>query len=187
MPADKLSGSSARPSVGEIVRSVSRAEQAAGGGSLVVIVSTLLTWKGVSAAGYSGPSVDGLHSWGLLTLLIAIIAVIYVIARSPFFRNIVTTPRLPVTDAAAYVIAGAGEIVTALLMSGHYTGYQTKFGFYIALVGGAITAIGGYLMIRDRGKTPFAPAGGRRTPAEDDAGLGGPPDEGPLGGPPLAD
>lgn len=131
----------------EVIRAFTPAERVTGAGCLIVIVSVFLPWKG-----FDGVTVDGLHSWGLLTLLIAVLATVFMLARSPFFRNIVTLPKLPVTDAVAYVLAGAAEAVTILLFSGHYGApLGTRFGFYLALLGAALTALGGYLVIRDRG------------------------------------
>lgn len=133
--------------ISEVIRAFTPAERVTGAGCLVLIVSVFLPWKGVD-----GDNVDGLHGWGLLTLLIAVLTTAFVVARSPFFRNIVTLPKLPVTDALAYIVAGAAEAVTIVLFSGqHGAPLTTEFGFYLALIAAVLTALGGYLVIRGRG------------------------------------
>lgn len=163
-----------KPTLGEVVSSFTRAEQVTAAGCAVVIVSVFLTWKAFPA-GIPGGDVNGLHSFGFLTLLIALVTSVYFVARSPFFRNLITTPTLPVTDAVAYVIAGVAEVVTVLLFSSHYgQGRTTQFGFYLALIGAALTAGGGFLALRDRGSQP-PPKPGEEPGDGTDGTLGGPP------------
>lgn len=131
----------------EVIHAFTPAERVTGVGCLVLIVSAFLPWKGLD-----GFNLDGLHGWGLLTLLIALLTTAFLLARSPFFRNIVTLPKLPVTDALAYIVAGVAEAVTVLLFSSqHGAPLTTKLGFYLALIGAVLTALGGYLVIRGRG------------------------------------
>lgn len=145
--------SPSKPSLGDIIRAFSRAEQAIAAGCILVIVSIFVPWKGYG--GGLGGNLTGLHGVGLLTLLIALATSAFFVARSPFFRNLVALPRLPVTDAVAYIIAGVAEIVTVLLFSSqHGAPLQAMAGFYIALAGGALTAFGGYLVIRGRAAAP---------------------------------
>jgi hypothetical protein len=139
----------------EVIRAFTPAERVTGAGCLILIVSVFLPWKG-----FYGLTLNGLHGWGLLTLLIALLTTAFVLARSPFFRNIVSLPKLPVTDAVAYILAGAAEAVTIVLFSSqHGAPLTTKFGFYLALLAAALTALGGYLVIRDRASAPAGPEG----------------------------
>jgi hypothetical protein len=148
-----LSTPPTKPSLSKMVGAFTRAEQFIFGGCILVIVSAFLTWKSYSGVG----GVTGLHSWGLVTVLLALLALAYFLARSPFFRNLVTAPQLPVTDAAAYVLVGAAEIVTIFMFSSHYSGSTTGIGLYLAVIGAALTALGGFLILKGRDTPPKKP------------------------------
>jgi hypothetical protein len=102
---------SSKQSVTDVVRALTRAEQVTGAGCIVVIISVFLSWKG-----YASFTVTGLHSWGLLTLAIALVSTAFFVARSPFFRNTVALPKLPVAGA---VLTGLGGY---LVIRGRATG-----------------------------------------------------------------
>lgn len=182
-----VSTSSSKQSLADVVRAFTRAEQVTGAGCIVVIISVFLTWKGYGSA----YTVSGLHSWGLLTLAIALVSSAFFVARSPFFRNTIALPKLPVADAAVYVIAGLAEAVTAFMFSSHYGApLGTKLGFYLVLLGAILTGLGGYLVIRGRAGAP-APVSSVEAPppVSRERPLGGP-RSGPRSGsnrPPSAD
>jgi hypothetical protein len=148
------------------------AERFTGIGCVLAVVSVFLPWKG-----YASVSVSGLHGWGLLTLLIALCSLLFVVARSPLFRSTIAVRELPVTDATFLLLAGAGEAVTALLFSGHYAGGSLKLGFYLLLMGAALTAFGGPLAQLTLGARPApgAPAAASPEPAQPPLAAGGPP------------
>ena len=146
----------------EVWGALTPAERFTGIGCVLAVVSVFLPWKGYGLAtvGGTGVSVNGLHGWGLVTLLIALCSLLFVIVRSPLFRSTIAVRDLPVTDATFLMLAGAGEAVTALLFSGHYAGGSHKLGFYLLFVGAALTAFGGPLaqLTRGSGSAPVAPA-----------------------------
>lgn len=133
-------------------------------GSAVVILSSLLAWKQTRTVDFSSATIgsaseNGLHSWGVLTVLIAVATLAYLIVRSPRVSRTVAPRKLPVTDAAAFAIAGCAEIATIILFSNHFPGGSVQLGFFVALAGAAATALGG--AFGEAGCWPLAP---RRRP-----------------------
>lgn len=97
---------------------------------------------------------SGLHSWGSLTLLIALASLAYFLIRSPPLRRSVQIRTWAVSDATLFMVAGGAEIVTALLYSGHFAGGTLEIGFFLELLGGALTALGGLASRRLAGDVP---------------------------------
>lgn len=119
-------------------------------GSALVILSSLLTWKQTRTVEFStattgSASQTGLHSWGVLTVLVAAITLAYVVMRSRLVSRTVAPGKLPVTDGAAFVIAGCAEVATIIMFSNHYPGGSVQPGFFLAQVGALATALGGAL------------------------------------------
>jgi hypothetical protein len=178
----------------DVVGALSTAERVTGVGCVLAFIGVFFKWKanggssGTTPGGYSysyaGTSLSGLHSWGSLTLLIALASVAYFVIRSPLFRSTVAVRKLPVGDAAFFMIAGIAEIVTVLMYSHHFAGGTLKLGFYLTLLGAALTAFGGPLAQRVFGGG--AAPGPERPPASNQQFGSGPP-VAPGGGPPNAE
>jgi len=141
----------------EGLRALSLGERVTGAGCLIVIIAAFLSWSSF------GPliSVNGLHSWGVLTWLIGLATAALVAVRSPLLREAVRLPPLPVPDAAIFLGAGVVEIITVVLYANHFSGLNRDFGFYLVIVGAVLTALGGPLAERYLASTAAA----RRSPA----------------------
>jgi hypothetical protein len=135
---------------------MSNGEKALAGGSLVVFISLFLPWFGwdesVSVLGISTSfSFDGFHSWGWLTFL-ALLAVVGLWVIRTFLSDSVQLGELGVPDPVLYMIGGGIEVLGAVLFwitwspgSNGFINLGPRFGVFIALVGGVITIVGGYL------------------------------------------
>lgn len=149
-------------------------------GSLVLLVALFLDWTKASCSGaFCNGSLSGLsgfHGWGWLSFL-ALIAVAGLLASRRLLPGIVELPELPASDSVIYMAGGALEIVGALLFWVEYhdsfvttgSGVQTfsyglGFAWFLALLAGIVTLIGGYLTTRAseaapaRYSPPHAPA-----------------------------
>lgn len=181
-----MSTPAARSPIRKASAALTLAERLCGGGCVLAFVSVFLPWKsnsgssGVTSSGvgysYSGVTLSGLHSWGSLTLLIATASLVYFLIRSPLLRSSVQIRTWAVTDATLFMIAGGAEIVTALLYSHHFAGGTLKIGFFLELLGGALTALGGPASRRVAGDTP------PRDGADDGGEVRQPPSVGGPGG-----
>jgi len=144
----------------DFLSKTSDAEKAILGGSLIVLVALFLPWygwdisatfAGVTIASSSG-SVDGFASWGWLTFL-ALLAVVFLWTARRFLTQQVRMPEMGVSDAALIMILGAVEVAGAVIFwLAYHSGVANlanegvKFGAFVAIVGGALTIFGGYLM-----------------------------------------
>jgi hypothetical protein len=182
-------GASAR--LAEFVKPFNRAERLAGSGCLVLLVSMFLTWKSLNApagagSGFPTAGVNGFHGWGLITLLLVLATSAFVLARSPFFRNTVALPRLPLADGPLLIVAGAAELFTILLFSSEYgEGRHARVGMLLAIAGAALTAAGGYWALRAaQGARTYDPGAAATRPTDEHHRPqgGGPPE--PFGGGP---
>ncbi|HEV7679000.1 MAG TPA: hypothetical protein VGQ42_10575 [Candidatus Dormibacteraeota bacterium] len=152
----------------EFLEKMSNGEKAVLGGSLLVLIGMFLPWYGIDFLGVS-ESVSGFHSWGLLTFLALLAVVAFWVIRGPLADQ-VKLPDMPVTDAQVYMIGGAIEVLGALIFwlaykadNASLPGFSAgvKFGVFVALVGGIVTIVGGYLKQSEPAplaSTPNAPA-----------------------------
>ncbi|HXA29398.1 MAG TPA: hypothetical protein VN193_11710 [Candidatus Angelobacter sp.] len=117
------------------------------GGSLIVLVSMFLPWYGWDLGPFGSESVSGFHSWGLLTFIAFLATVALWLLRGPLSDQF-KMPELGVTDAMLFTIFGGVEVLGALVFwlayKSDFPGAGVKFGVFIAIVGGAVTAAGGY-------------------------------------------
>jgi len=125
------------------------------GGSVIVLISLFLPWYGwdinLGILGSSSDSFNGFHSWGWLTVLALVAVVAFWVIRT-FMSDDVKLPEMSLEDPVIYMIGGAVEVVGAVLFLvtaspgvGGYFSAGAKFGVFIAIVGGALTVLGGYL------------------------------------------
>jgi len=158
----------------DFLSKMSNADKAILGGSLIVLVSLFLPWWGwdinitvtcITVASSSG-SVNGFNSWGWITFL-ALIGVLVLHVSRTYLTQQVKLPEMGVGDAALYMILGGVEIAGAVIfwlayhsgLSGANEG--VKFGAFVAIVGGAVTVFGGYLM---QSAATGAPSAGALSP-----------------------
>jgi len=138
-------------------------------GSLVLLVALFLDWISFNCGGLvplcnlGGGS--GFHGWGWLTFL-ALVGVAGLLVARRLLSEQVTLPELPASDSVIYIGGGALEVLGALLywVEYHSSFTSMSFGWYLALLAGIATAVGGFLSTRNpqpvtRGFTPpHAPA-----------------------------
>ncbi|HEV7677880.1 MAG TPA: hypothetical protein VGQ42_04880 [Candidatus Dormibacteraeota bacterium] len=111
------------------------------GGTLVTLVAMLLPWWDSGL----GVTANGFHDWGWLTLLaLAGVAMLLVVRITAADGG----PRLSVDDDVAYLIGGAAEVLGSVIFwvgnNGRLVG-GVRFGVFVALVGGMVTVIGGWV------------------------------------------
>lgn len=121
--------------------------------SLVTLVSTFLAWKTAPVLAVRGISAHGVtqtgqNSWGLLTMLIAVLLLGFLLLRSPTFRRGAMPVKLRVPDPVFYIVAGIAELVSVLLFSTHFPGGTVKYGYVLALIGAVVTGFAGFLGLR---------------------------------------
>ena len=128
----------------------SRGELLVGGGSLLLLISFLMTW--MSFQGYIAVGVvDGI---GLVILLAWLGVVALSVVRSPLLRDTVSLPDLPTTDAVLFTVAGmvelAGLVLFYIQFHGGIDGYprSTDFGYFLALIGSVLTIAAGVVSVR---------------------------------------
>ena len=138
----------------------------AGVGGIVLLISLFLPWYGVSAGGFSldASGWEVLSFIDILLFLIAVVAIAIVAARA--------TGNLPAEVPAAVVLLAAGALAVLLVLyriidipGGDVpddVDLSRKVGIFIALIGAAAVAYGGW---RTNAETPGAPAAPARPPA----------------------
>jgi hypothetical protein len=145
----------------EFLEKMLDSEKAILGGSIVVLVALFLPWYGWDfnvGAGVLGTlsnsgSFTGFHSWGLLTFIALLFVIAVWLVRGPLSDQ-VKLPEMSITDAQLYMIGGGVEVLGSILywltvkgdnidLPGYSAG--VRFGVFVALVGGIITIVGGYL------------------------------------------
>jgi hypothetical protein len=138
-------------------------ERALVGGSAAVLLALLfLPWMSAGCAGDCngfgfGGTIDGVHGWGLLTLLGLLGAIGLWAVRS--YPDRLRAPALPLRDSQIYMLAGGLELAGVLLFWFEYHGGVYSFlsvsvhpsvGWFLALGGAAATICGGLLLQRER-------------------------------------
>jgi hypothetical protein len=140
----------------------------AGVGGIVLLISLFLPWYGVSVdelnISVTGSGWEVLGFIDILLFLIAVTAIAIVVARA--------TGRLPAEVPAAVVLLAAGALAVLLVLyriidiPGSDVSDQVdlgrKIGVFIALIGAAAVAYGGW---RTNAETPGATAAPARPPA----------------------
>ena len=172
---------------GNFIDELSNGDKAILGGSLVVLISMFLPWYSASYAGFSD-SVNGFHRWGLLTFVSWLLVLGLWLVRGPLSSQF-KLPQWGVSDAVLFMILGGVEAVGAILYwidGSASTGADNvfgvsvgpSFGLFIALVGGLLTAGGGFLKQSEPAKPVSA------GPATPPGGYGAPPP--PPAAPPMS-
>jgi hypothetical protein len=164
----------------DFLGSMTNGEKLIAGGSLVLLVGLFLPWYGVDAGLYSA-SVNGFHSWGLLTFLALLVVVALWVIRS-FLNDSVKLPEMSVSDALIYMIAGGVEVLGCIIFWLSYStdvsipGFSAgvRFGLFVSLIGAIATVVGGYLKQSEPATAAPAPP------------MGGPPSYSPPPPPPAA-
>jgi hypothetical protein len=151
-----------------------------GGGSILLLVALFLDWTSASCSGaYCNGSLSGasgFHGWGWLSFL-ALVGVAGLLAARRLVADRVELPELPASDSVLYMAGGALEIAGVLLFWVEYhdsfvstgAGVQTfsyglGFAWFLALLAGIVTLVGGYMASRSsqpapaRYSPPHAPA-----------------------------
>ena len=160
------------------IRASSLGERALVGGSAAVLVALLfLPWMTAVCLGTCngfdfGGDLDGVHGWGLLTLLGLLLVVGLWALRCypdrvqlpPPPRWLVRQPvlarlRARVRDAHVYVLGGAIEVLGVVLFWFEYhrsvdtflsVSVRPSVGWFLALLGAAATIAGGHQLSRER-------------------------------------
>jgi hypothetical protein len=129
----------------------SRGELLVGGGSLLLLISFLMTW--MSYQGFIAVGV--VNGIGLLILLAWLGVVALSVVRSPLLRaRGMSLPALPMTDAVFFTVAGMVELVCLLLFYIQYHGgtggyhRSAHFGYVLALMGAVLTVAAGVITVR---------------------------------------
>lgn len=121
-------------------------------GAAVVLLSLLLPWWD---DGFDRTA-NGFHDWGWLSFLSLVLLATLFCVRS-FLPELRGVPELSVSDPAAYVIGGIAEVVGAVVFwlagNSKLIG-QVRYGVFVCVVGGAVTAAGGYLKHLERQPAP---------------------------------
>ena len=152
---------------GNFIDELSNGDKAVLGGSLVVLIAMFLPWYSASFGGLSDSS-NGFHRWGLLTFVAWLVVLGLWLLRGPLSSQF-NLPKWGVSDGMLFMILGGVEVLGAVLYwidAGSSSGDITalggsagpSFGLFIAIVGGAITAAGGYLKQSEPAKAVTAGA-----------------------------
>ncbi len=160
----------------QMVSRLSPGERVIGAASVVVLLGLLLNWISISCSGAfcggAGGGASGFHGWGWLTFL-ALVGVAGLLVARRLLAGTVRLPDLPAPDPVLYMAGGALEILGCLLFWVEYhdafvsTGgggvvsvsSGLGFGWFLALLGGVATVVGGYMA-----NTAAAPAPGPLSP-----------------------
>lgn len=185
------------------VDSLSNGDKTILGGSVVLLIAMFLPWYGYdySFAGISSSgSVNGFNSWGWLAFLALLALVAFWLLRGPLAES-VSLPEMPLKDPVIYMILGGLEVLGVLLywlaghnelggFSGNGLDIGVRFGLFIALIGGIVTVVGGYLKSQEPEKVApaaIAPGGyGAPPPPPPSYGAPPPPPAAPPSAPPAA-
>jgi hypothetical protein len=157
--------------VGDFFKRFSTSDLIIGGASLVLLIVILFfPWMGVSfdcrgnalcEASVGSVSFTGLHGWGVLCFVVLLITIAFWVLRSEWVRDSVPIPALPLPDWQIYIGLGALEVITILLFWLEYKdGADLKFGWFLALLAGIGTIVGGYMKQNEPQPVAAAPGGG---------------------------
>ena len=111
-------------------------------GSVVALAALLMPWWDGG-----GDRANGFHDWGWLTVAGLLGAVVLWAVRT-LARETPRRLELSVDDGTAFVIAGSAEVLGAVvfwLANNVRLSGSVKYGVFVAVVAGAVTAMGGYL------------------------------------------
>jgi hypothetical protein len=162
---------------GNFIDELSNGDKAILGGSLVVLISMFLPWYSASYAGFSD-SVDGFHRWGLLTFVAWLLVLGLWLLRGPLSSQF-KLPAWGVSDSMLFMILGGVEVLGTVLywvdgsssvgnLNAFGVSTGPSFGLFIGLIGGVLTAGGGYLKQSEPAKPvsagPATPPGGYGAP-----------------------
>jgi len=114
-------------------------------GSAMTLIALLLPWWDSQV----GATANGFHDWGWLTFFALVLAGALLLLRLSGY-----TVRLSVSDATAWMAAGAVEVLGAVAFwFGNNTRISggVRYGVFIGVIGGALTLAGGYLHWMDGG------------------------------------
>ena len=142
---------SSRPSPSFDVSTISRNTWIAVGGAVVLLISPFLDWYSVSVGPFSVSS-SGTKATDVAWLVFLCAVVALVAIGLEVFAPQVT---LPVTTSQ--IVIGAGAVATLLVLfrivskPGGYSGIGLAYGIWFALIAAIVTAVGGYLRMRDEG------------------------------------
>lgn len=121
-------------------------------GCAVTLLALLLPWWDSQV----GATANGFHDWGWLTFFGFALVIAMLLARLAGVQV-----HLPVDDAAAYMVCGGLEILGAVVFwfaNNTSIAGRVRYGVFVAVIGGALTLIGGYVRRIDamRGAPPDA-------------------------------
>ncbi|HEV7467850.1 MAG TPA: hypothetical protein VGP96_16245 [Candidatus Dormibacteraeota bacterium] len=146
------------------IRRSSWGERALVGGSAAVLFALLfLPWLTTSCDadcngfGLAARTIDGVHGWGLLTLVGLLAGVgLWAVRCHP---DRVTLPALPLRDPQVYMLAGTLELVGVVLFWFEFhasvasfvsVGVRPTVGWFLAFAGATATLLGGWLLQSER-------------------------------------
>jgi hypothetical protein len=140
---------SSRPSPSFDMSTISRNTWIAVGGAVVLLISPFLDWYSVSVGPFS-VSASGTKATDVAWLVfLCAVAALVAIGIELFAPQV----ALPVTTSQ--IVIGAGVVATLLVLfrmvskPGGYSGIGLAYGIWIALIAAVVTAVGGYLRLRD--------------------------------------
>ncbi|MGD0706077.1 MAG: hypothetical protein ABSA02_40120 [Trebonia sp.] len=117
------------------MRRLSRAEQTAGGATLILLISLFLSWFGSSAAGESVNG-TGAHGYLVIVVLLAVLTAVYLLHRSgweelPF--------RLPARHETVLLAVACLQflLVAIAFFDLPVSGLSREFGAYLSLIASA--------------------------------------------------
>jgi hypothetical protein len=123
------------------LRRLTLGDRIVAGGSLITLVAMLLPWWDSGL----GATANGFHDWGWLSFLaLAGVAVLLVVRVAAAEGG----PRLSVADGVAFLIGGAAEVLGSVIFwvgNNGRLGGGVRYGVFVALVGGMLTVIGGWV------------------------------------------
>ncbi len=134
-----------------------------GGSAAVLFALLFLPWLTTSCEadcngfGLDARTIDGVHGWGLLTML-GLLAVVGLWAVR-CYPDRVRMPAPPLRDPQVYMVAGALELVGVVLFWFEFhssvasfvsVGVRPTVGWFLALAGATATLLGGWLLQSER-------------------------------------
>ena len=128
--------------------SVKRSTWVAGGGAIVLLLSTFFSWWKVSAGGFS-VSASGWDTGALgkLVFLVALVAIILVVMDH---MKVDALKQLPVPVSLAVLGCGALAFLFVLWrFLDTPNGVSYAWGLYLALIASIVLAYGGYLKLQE--------------------------------------